>query len=484
MGLASLNFDSASAALRSRNETLSCREIINVQVGQAGNQIGEAFWRSVLAEHGLGHDGLHNGPSGMQHDTSLTPAAVEYLQLSRAGVYFEEVISSYSESKWVPRSVQVDLEQGVCDRVRSGPLGSLFKPDTYIYGQSGAGNNWGKGYYTEGAEIVDGVLESIRIQAERCDALQGFQLLHSLGGGTGAGLGSLLLGKLREEFPDRMITTYSILPSPKVSETVTEPYNCMLSVNQLVECTDMTICLDNEALYDIAQTTLKQVSPGFDTLNSLVAQVMCGTSTSLRFPGQLNGDLRKLGVNLVPFPRLHFLVPSYAPFVAKQSVAYQGTSVAELTQALFNKHNMLVACDPRFGRYLTAATIFRGKISSREAEHAVHQLQTKNSSAFIEWIPDNVSISLCNVPPVGMRQAAVCLANTTSLQDLFKRTHVQFAAMFRKNAYVHWYQNEGMDVQEFTEAENNALDLISEYQQYQDSAAADMDDADEEVLEE
>jgi tubulin beta len=128
---------------------------------------------------------------------------------------------------------------------------------------------------------------------------------------------------------------------------------------------------------------------------------------------------------------LHFLVPSYAPFVAQQSVAYQGTSVSELTQAyvngllflhlilnalicnsLFNKHNMLVACNPQFGKYLTAATIFRGNISSREAEHAVHQLQMKNSSSFCEWIPDNISVTLCGVPPVGLRQAAVCLANT------------------------------------------------------------------------
>jgi len=100
-----------------------------------------------------------------------------------------------------------------------------------------------------GAEIADSILEVLRQQAERTDALQGFQLLHSLGGGTGAGLGSLLLGKLREEFPDRMLATFSILPSPKVSETVVEPYNCLLSVHQLVESSDLTICLDNEALY-------------------------------------------------------------------------------------------------------------------------------------------------------------------------------------------------------------------------------------------
>lgn len=64
------------------------------------------------------------------------------------------------------------------------------------------------------------------------------------------------------------------------------------------------------------------------------------------------------------------------------------------------------------GRYLTAATIFRGGISSQEVELAVQGLKTKNSSAFVDWIPDNVSITMCGVPPIGLKQAGVCLSNT------------------------------------------------------------------------
>lgn len=100
--------------------------------------------------------------------------------------------------------------------VRSGPLGQLFKPDNFVFGQSGAGNNWAKGHYTEGAELVDSVLDVVRKEAEGCDCLQGFQITHSLGGGTGAGMGTLLISKIREEFPDRMMATFSVVPSPKV----------------------------------------------------------------------------------------------------------------------------------------------------------------------------------------------------------------------------------------------------------------------------
>ena len=132
------------------------------------------------------------------------------------------------------------------DAVRSGPFGQLFRPDNFVFGQSGAGNNWAKGHYTEGAELVDQVLDVVRREAEGCDCLQGFQITHSLGGGTGAGMGTLLISKIREEFPDRMMATFSVVPSPKVSDTVVEPYNATLSVHQLVENSDETFCIDNE----------------------------------------------------------------------------------------------------------------------------------------------------------------------------------------------------------------------------------------------
>lgn len=117
----------------------------------------------------------------------------------------------------MPRAILVDLEPGTMDAVRSGPFGQIFRPDNFVFGQSGAGNNWAKGHYTEGAELVDSVLDVVRKEAESCDCLQGFQLTHSLGGGTGAGMGTLLISKIREEYPDRIMMTFSVVPSPKVS---------------------------------------------------------------------------------------------------------------------------------------------------------------------------------------------------------------------------------------------------------------------------
>lgn len=153
--------------------------------------------------------------------------------------------------------------------------------------------------------------------------------------------------------------TFSVMPSPKVSDTVVEPYNATLSIHQLVENADegtrmlvncagtnlcVVMCIDNEALYDICFRTLKLPTPTYGTitqactpcannyvgdLNHLVSAVMSGITACLRFPGQLNSDLRKLAVNLIPFPRLHFFLIGFAPLTARNSqVCLEGNSHA------------------------------------------------------------------------------------------------------------------------------------------------------------
>ena len=166
-----------------------------------------------------------------------------------------------------------------------------------ILGQNGTGNNWAKGHYTEGAELIDTVLDVVRKEAEGCDCLQGFQLTHSLGGGTGSGMGTLLISKIKEDYPDKINNTFSVVPSPKVSDTVVEPYNATLSVNQLVENTDETFCIDNEALHDICFRTMKLTTPTYGDLNHLVSATMSGVTTCLRFPGQVTMALCRSKVN-------------------------------------------------------------------------------------------------------------------------------------------------------------------------------------------
>ncbi|XP_046319559.1 tubulin beta chain isoform X4 [Marmota monax] len=409
------------------------REIVLIQAGQCGNQIGAKFWEVISDEHGIDPTGSYHGDGD--------------LQLDRINVYYNEAAGN----KYVPRAILVDLEPGTVDSVRSGPFGQIFRPDNFVFGQSGAGNNWAKGHYTEGAELVDSMLDVVRKEAESCDCLQGFQLTHSLGGGT---------------------------------DTVVEPYNATLSLHQLLENTDETFCIDNEALYDICFRTLKLTTPTYGDLNHLVSATMSGVTTCLRFPGQLNADLRKLAVNMVPFPRLHFFMPGFAPLTSRGSMQYRALTVPELTQQMFDAKNMMAACDPRHGRYLAVAAIFRGRMSMREVDEQMLNMQNKNSSYFVDWIPHNVKTAVCDIPPRGLKMSATFIGNNTAIQELFKRISEQFTAMFRRKAFLHWYTGEGMDEMEFTEAESNMNDLVAEYQQYQDATAEEHEEFDEDEEEE
>ncbi|KAL1445210.1 hypothetical protein MTO96_045145, partial [Rhipicephalus appendiculatus] len=219
------------------------------------------------------------------------------------------------------------------------------------------------------------------------------------------------------------MATFSVVPSPKVSDTVVEPYNATLSIYQLVENTDETFCIDNEALYDICFRTLKLTTPTYGDLNHLVSSTMSGVTTCL-----------------------------------------SALTVAELTQQMFEAKNMMAACDPRHGRYLTVAAIFRGRMSMREVDQQIMNVQNKNSSYFVEWIPNNVKVAVCDIPPRGLKMSSTFIGNCTAIQELFKRVSEQFTAMFRRKAFLHWYTGEGMDEMEFSEAESNMNDLISEYQ--------------------
>ncbi|KAF8115943.1 hypothetical protein N665_0025s0378, partial [Sinapis alba] len=214
--------------------------------------------------------------------------------------------------------------------------------------------------------------------------------------------------------------------------------NATLSVHQLVENADECMVLDNEALYDICFRTLKLTTPSFGDLNHLISATMSGVTCCLRFPGQLNSDLRKLAVNLIPFPRLHFFMVGSAPLTSRGSQQY---------------------------RALTMINV-----------------QNKNSSYFVGWIPNNVKSSVCDIAPRGLSMASTFIGNSKSIQEMFRRVSEQFTAMFRRKAFLHWYTR--MDKMEFTEAESNMNDLVSGYQQYQDATADEEGEYEEEEEEE
>lgn len=121
----------------------------------------------------------------------------------------------------------------------------------------------------------------------------------------------------------------------------------------------------------------------------------------------------------------------------------------------------------------------------KEVDEQMLNVQNKNSAYFVEWIPNNVKIAVCDIPPRGLKMSGTFVGNSTSIQEILKRISEQFSAMFRRKAFLHWYTGEGMDEMEFMEAESNMNDLVSEYQQYQDATVEDeVDDFEGDIEEE
>lgn len=131
------------------------REQIIIQVGQAGNQISNQFWSKIIQEHSINSQGIYHGE--------------DYYELERINVYFNEGICN----RYIPRTVLTDLEPSTLDSIRNGVNGELFQPSNFVFGNSGASNNFACGFYSKGAELVDVVINNIRNEAEKCDCLQG-----------------------------------------------------------------------------------------------------------------------------------------------------------------------------------------------------------------------------------------------------------------------------------------------------------------------
>lgn len=109
------------------------------------------------------------------------------------------------------------------------------------------------------------------------------------------------------------------------------------------------------------------------------------------------------------------------------------------------------------------------------------RIQNKNSADFVEWLPHNIKTSVCNVVAPSLPISATMVANSTAIQQPFRRISEQFGLMYRRKAFLFSYISEGMDEMEFTEAESDLHDLISEYQQYQEATGHDDDTIDHQL---
>ena len=438
------------------------REIITIQVGQCGNQIGWRFWDLALREH------------------------------ASRGILFDDAMSSFflfDEKHQIlkARALLIDTEQGVINQLLKSEVGELFDNTQLLNEVSGAGNNWAQGFYDYGTNYKDKILTQVNTVLEQCDSPQCFLIPHSIGGGTGSGLGSYIVNILGENYQDIFKFTLSVFPS-KDDDVITSPYNSVLSLNHLINNADCVLPVDNESLIEIVNNVKSQNKKTsknifgkkdnnnnnndkekgkkpYDEMNSIIAHLLSSLTCSMRFEGTLDVDINDITMNLVPFPRQHFIMSSLSPLYHVLDQKLEPRRTEQIFDDVFNSDFQLIKCDNfNKGIYFATALIARGNLTVSDLMYNIEK--KKNKINTVSWNHEGFKIGLCSQPPVNMKYGLLCLSNNTAITDCFKRMSDRFMLLYKHKAHLHHFSNYIPENEQniFDEAIENLNNLIIDYQ--------------------
>lgn len=413
----------------------------------------------------------------------------------RPDVFFQRNISN----RFTPRAVLIDLEPRVINSITSGEQNGLFNPKNIFVSSDGGGaaNQWVEGYLN-GKRNLETVLDMIDRELDDCDNLEGFQLVHSVGGGTGSGFGSFLLETLSDRYSKKLIQTYSIFGA---SEVVVQPYNTMLTLKRLIQNSDANIVFDNNSLMTIASKNLKVASPSYNDINKLISTVMSVSTNSLRFPSYSYNSLTSMISTLIPTPDLHFITPSYTPFtsdyVSNAAKEIRRSTIYDVILELLDK-KLKMCCNGDKDETVLAMIdiIVRSNTQMDMKQNSTIQkalIKARSRINFAPWTPSTIHLAMGQRSSFSKMNtnddivSGLMLSNSTSILSILDDTTKQYDRLMNKNAFLNNYlksdyENECGDImQEFQESRETVEALKNEYRL--SGTLAYMEDGDDEDIE-
>jgi len=443
-------------------------EMIMLQLGQCGNQIGFEFWKKLCKEHGISPEGI------------LEEHATE--GLDRKDVFFYQA----DDEHYIPRSVLLDLEPRVINNIMNSEYNKLYNPENVYLAKDGggAGNNWASGY-SQGGKLNEEIFDIIDREAEGSDSLEGFVLTHSIAGGTGSGMGSYILERLADRYPKKLVQTYSVFPNQEttndpsavntigVSDVVVQPYNSLLTLKRLTNSADCVVVLDNTALNRIAVDRMRIAQPSFTQINELVSTIMSVSTTTLRYPSYMNNDLIGLIAPLIPTPNLHFLMTGYTPLASDaEHTTVRKTTVLDVMRRLLQPKNMMVSTsiDKKIQHcYISILNIIQGEVDPTQVHKSLQRIRERKLANFIPWGPASIQVALSRKSPYvpsAHRVSGLMLANHTSISSLFQRALRDYDKLRKREAFIEQFRKEEMFADNLDEMDSSrevVQSLVDEY---------------------
>ena len=211
------------------------REIITINIGGCGVNIGQSQLKQYCIEQGIGMNG------DKEYST---------LYENNIGALFEEL----SNGKYVARNLFFDFDPYTIENVRKRyKYRNILQEDYIINGAQDSAINFAKAHYSSGKELISTVSDSIRTMVESCDSAQGFMFNHSMGGGTGTGFGALVLERVAVDYRKKTKMSFEIFPNANKLISNMEIYNSLFSLHWLLDHTEISIVIDNMSLYQVSK---------------------------------------------------------------------------------------------------------------------------------------------------------------------------------------------------------------------------------------